>query len=47
MTLVLIELAASIVLVAVIHAVQRHACDPRRDAGRHAYVARHTLAGAR
>lgn len=43
--LILAELAASAALVTLIHAVMRHACDPRRDAGRHAYHARHVMTG--
>lgn len=46
MTLFLVELAASAALVLAIHRVMRHACDPRRDHGRHR-PGRHTLAGAR
>lgn len=43
--LVLVELAAVVVLLLVIRGVLRHACDPRRDAGRHR-PGRHTLAHA-
>jgi hypothetical protein len=44
-SLVLTELAAIVALVLLIRGVLRHACDPRRDAGRHRR-GRHTLAHA-